>query len=646
MMVGRVLGRALLATGMAVAGAAMAVVPSRPAAATPSTGFHVISPVRILDTRGGPGAKLAAGVERSIAVAGAGGVPSGATRAAVRLTFTEAQGPGVLRLHACGAYDPNGVVTLEIVGGVTDTALALPALAAGAFCATSTVATHLVADVEGYEDGSAGGIANVPMGAAAVLEVPIVGVGGVPAGAGAASFTVSAVGDTAGFLTAYPCDTDRPLASTLTYPAGQRYLTAAIGALGASGRLCVYAHTAATVRIFLRGYWAVGATPTAEGPLLFAFTAAPAPGFVAVPPRRLFDTRSGSAVAGGTAYELDLSAAVPASATDVVMNVTVTDPRSAGYVTVYPCAFDRPTVSNLNYVTGQTVPNLVTVSLGPDNRVCLFTSATAELLADLAGWYQEGGGDGLVAVAPTRLFDTRSAGARLGAGATYDLDLTGRIGADASAVVMNVTVTEAGSAGFVTVYPCSSPRPTASNLNYVSGQTVPNLVTVSTGTDRHVCFFTSGPAHLLADLSAWYAPSSKVGYFGLVPERQFDTRFASAVPGTHAPGTPVTAGSSISTTFGPGAIDALADAVVAVVMNVTAVEPVAAGYVTVYPCADGQPTASNVNFVAGQVVPNLTVVRVDRDDKVCFFAQQQTHLIADISGYFSELASLHPIEIT
>ena len=46
------------------------------------------------------------------------------------------------------------------------------------------------------------------------------------------------------------------------------------------------------------------------------------------------------------------------------MNVTVTDPTWDGYVTVYPGdVADRPTASNLNFVAGQTVPNLVTVKV-------------------------------------------------------------------------------------------------------------------------------------------------------------------------------------------------------------------------------------------------------------------------------------------
>ena len=43
----------------------------------------------------------------------------------------------------------------------------------------------------------------------------------------------------------------------------------------------------------------------------------------------------------------------------------------------------------------------------------------------------------------------------------------------------------------------------------------------------------------------------------------------------------------------------------AAVVNVTAVAPRAPGYATVFPCAAGRPEASNLNYGAGEVVPNL-----------------------------------------
>ena len=652
-MAGRWGSRAALAVALVLGGCVLAAPAVRAATGTPSTGYQPMPPVRVFDSRiglGGVADPLRPGVERSVPSAGLGGVPANATRVAVRLTFFDAVSAGELRVHPCAAYDPNGLVLLELVPSLVDTGLDLVPLVGGAFCVTATARTNLVIDVEGYEQPGGGGlsyvqttstlvVSDVSVAAGTTLTVPVVGAAGVPANAGAVSATLVAEGTGAspGFLTMYPCDVGRPLASTLNYPVGHRYLTAAVGVLSASGSVCIYAQATATVRLLVHGYWASGATPTPNGPLLFKARAQRAPGFVAVPPRRLFDTRSGAPVTGGTAYVLALGSLLPPSATDVVMNVTVTEPVGAGYVTVYPCDAERPTVSNLNVVAHQTAPNLVTVSLGEGATVCLFASVTAHLLADLAGWYEIGGGDGLVPVTPTRLFDTRQGPGLLAAGSTYELDLTGRVGADASAVVMNVTVTGPTAAGFVTVYPCQSARPTASNLNFVAGQTVPNLVTVSTGTDRRVCFYTSGSAHLLADLAAWYAPSSIVGYYGLDPSRLFDTR---------DDGSRLEGGKWVSQSQGPGAVDSSEDWVVAMVLNVTAVGPVGAGFVTAYPCADGLPTASNVNFVKGDVVPNLVVVRVDGQDEVCFYANQTTDLVVDRAGYFSEHPLLAPVNLT
>ncbi len=619
------------------------VATARSASATPSTGFDAIDPVLIVDTRVTPGSRLQPGTELNVPVSPA---PGGSTRAAVRITATDTVGVGELRVHPCGAYDPAGRVQLELTA-VTDTALVFAPLQSGAFCLHVTAPTQVIIDLEGYESpgGATAFVATGPSVAMRQVSVlggttqtlPLGSLAGVPAGAVAVSAAVTATGTSAGYVTLYPCGTTRPLASTLLYPGDARpWATAAIGRLDAGQQLCVYASSTSVVSVLVYGYWAPGAPASATGPLQYAFDSSDAPGFVGVNPTRLFDTRStGARVGGGQVYELDLSSRVPADATDVVMNVTVTDPTAGGFVTVYPCEVARPVVSNLNFVAGQTVPNLVTVSLGSDARICLYSNVPTHLLSDLAGWYQTGGGDGYLPVTPSRLFDTRS-GSKLGAGATYTLDLSGTVGADTSAVVLNVTVTETGSAGFVTVYPCSSPRPTASNLNYVVGQTVPNLVTVAVGSDRRVCFYTSGPAHMLADIAGWYASSSTIGYIGLVPARLFDTRDSVALE----------AGDILKVPYGPGvAPGATGDAVVALVMNVTAVAPAGPGFVTAYPCESGVPTVSNVNYVKGDVVPNLSIVRVDTNDDVCFYTLTGTHLLADLAGYFTSLPVLDLVEV-
>jgi hypothetical protein len=53
---------------------------------------------------------------------------------------------------------------------------------------------------------------------------------------------------------------------------------------------------------------------------------------------------------------------------------------------VFPCGQDVPTASNLNYARRQTIANLVSVKLATNGTVCIFTSASAHVLADVAGY--------------------------------------------------------------------------------------------------------------------------------------------------------------------------------------------------------------------------------------------------------------------
>ena len=73
-----------------------------------------------------------------------------------------------------------------------------------------------------------------------------------------------------------------------------------------------------------------------------------------------------AALVGDAEFQLQVGgvAGVPADAAAVTLNVTVTNPSAAGFVTVWPCGQPRPLASNLNYVAGQSVPNLVLAKLG------------------------------------------------------------------------------------------------------------------------------------------------------------------------------------------------------------------------------------------------------------------------------------------
>jgi hypothetical protein len=122
----------------------------------------------------------------------------------------------------------------------------------------------------------------------------------------------------------------------------------------------------------------------------------------------------------------------------------------------------------------------------------------------------------LTAIDPARLLETRSGlstidglfnaiGVR-GAGSVTELQITGRVGvpSDASAVVLNVTATNAQAAGFITVFPCGTTRPTVSNLNTTAGGTVPNAVVTKIGTGGKVCIFTSSATDIIADINGYF----------------------------------------------------------------------------------------------------------------------------------------------
>ena len=73
----------------------------------------------------------------------------------------------------------------------------------------------------------------------------------------------------------------------------------------------------------------------------------------------------------------------------------------------------------------------------------------------------------------------------------------------------------------------------------------------------------------------------------------------------------------------------------AVVLNVTAVSPAKAGYVTVWPSGIPRTGTSNLNFRAGQTIPNTVVVPVGADGKIQLYngSPGTVHLIADVAGY-------------
>ncbi len=81
---------------------------------------------------------------------------------------------------------------------------------------------------------------------------------------------------------------------------------------------------------------------------------------------------------------------------------------------------------------------------------------------------------------------------------------------------------------------------------------------------------------------------------------------------------------------GRGGVPANADSVF---LNVTAVSPTAEGFITIFPCNTARPQASNVNYFAGQVVPNSVLAKLDPNGRVCIYTLAATDLVVDVNAY-------------
>ncbi len=237
------------------------------------------------------------------------------------------------------------------------------------------------------------------------------------------------------------------------------------------------------------------------------------------------------------------------------------------------------------------------------------------------------------AVSPTRLLDTRDGtGNKPGANSTIDLAVTGVGGvpANATAVVLNVTGTEASANGFVTAYPTGEARPLASNNNLAVDGTKASLSTTKVGANGRVSIFVQNGAHIVVDVLGYYAPAtSGAGRFNPVtPARLIDTRDAGNAK--------VAANGTVAVQVtGRGGIPATG--VSAVVVDLTGTDATVPGYVTAYATGSTQPTTSNLNLErAGGTVSNLAIVPVGTDGKITVFSQNGAHIVVDVAGWFSD----------
>ena len=338
-------------------------------------------------------------------------------------------------------------------------------------------------------------------------------IGAVPANATAVVLNITAVNESApGNFVVYPTGYPIPLASNLNWAAHETVPNLVVVGLGLGGQVTIAnGNGTADAVVDLEGYFAPSSGSTAGE-------------FVPVVPARITDTRptSGQANAGATLMpnttlnvQVTGAGGIPGSGvTAVVMNVTATGTSSAGFFTVFPTGGALPNASNLNWTAGMTVPNRVIVPVGANGQVSVYNGlGKADLIVDVNGYFTDGTGTGasFTAINPTRIVDTRNGtggfSSQLGPNSSMPVTVAGNAGvpANATAVVLNVTVTGPTAASDLTVWPYGASLPLASDLNFAKGQTVPNLVVVklSAGGASYIRN-DFGATDVIVDVVGWY----------------------------------------------------------------------------------------------------------------------------------------------
>lgn len=367
----------------------------------------------------------------------------------------------------------------------------------------------------------------------------------------------------------------------------------------------------------------------ANAPVVAAYYAASATGgglVTMVAPARVFDSRVGIGGAAapwnaGETRAVAIAGArglVPAGATAVVANVTVTGSLDEGWLAAWAHGDPMPPTSTTNFAPGQTRASTATIPIGEAGVIDVYASATTHVIIDVFGYI--GGSSSTAAplstIAPTRVFDTRPGGP-LTAGTARWVELAGSNGIPlgAKAVIANVTVTGPQSDGYLTA--AASSRTDTSVLNFAAGETIANLVIVPVTPTGVARIASTATTDVIIDVLGWVGAGAGGSY--------------RAIPPTRIHAAPMGAGTVEVVVRGVGGVPANATAVM---VNVTGNVSSAWTFLTAYPAGRVAPIVSTVNLTRPTANANHVVVPIGANGEIAVSnAFGSTWLYVDVEGY-------------
>lgn len=379
------------------------------------------------------------------------------------------------------------------------------------------------------------------------------------------------------------------------------------------------------------------------------------PRYHAIAPSRVLDTRDGTGghtgkLGQGQELVLDVTGVggVPATGVAaVVLNVTADRPTHRSHLRIWPDGPALPNVSSLNFDEDETIANAVIATVGENGNIRFYNNeGETHIVADVSGWFDLGlasTGARYHPVDPKRILDTREGEgapkARLGAGETLTLDVTGVGGVPAdgvSAVAVNLTAVDPSAESHLRLWP-EGPTPEVANINFPAGVTIANMALATVGADGNIRIYNnSGTVDVVVDVVGWFdlggidtPTTTGDSYHALQPSRILDTR-----DGVGAPKARVGPGQTIVLDVtGVGGVPETG--VDAVTFSLIADRADARSHLRVWPSNLARPNVSSLNFEAKDTLPNLVISKVAPDGTVSIYNNSGTvEIVADVVGWY------------
>jgi hypothetical protein len=340
-------------------------------------------------------------------------LPAIAEQVLVNLTVTNGLGSGYLTANRCGDIAGSTTSNANFAKGTTSANLAVVAVDISVTCLLASEAVQAIVDIQGFFAHNSGlffqarppaRALDTRSGAKPTANTIIRVNAGVEPGSQVVLANLTTTdAHTTGYITADKCSvltTGLQTRSNGNYADGTTTANLAVVPLDPDGSFCIYTSESANVIVDVQG------TFTAQS--ADRFTRSGRPGSPAA--LRALDTRGRTRPDANSITTVRLSP--PTGSASVLVNLTTTDAEGTGYITADRCSAlssGAQSKSNGNFTANSTTPNLAVVPLDADGTFCIYTSASAHLIADIQGTLSADGANLFTPVPARRVYDSRIA---------------------------------------------------------------------------------------------------------------------------------------------------------------------------------------------------------------------------------------------